>query len=92
MQQAKANYLYSVIAYCSGEQNKLYKLVDLWISHKQDCFLPSHQSLIAFIKIISLFFRGKVEAVRAELNDTRTYLNPRGVDTPTAFLDNHTVD
>ena len=92
IQQAKSNYLCSIITDCSGDQKKLYEVADTWLSRKQERSLPSHQSSIVLAETFSSFYRGKVEAIRAELTDARAYLNPSGVEPPAAFLDTHTVD
>ena len=92
LQQAKSSYLCSIIADCSGDQKKLYKVVDSWLSRKQERSLPSHQSPAALAESFSSFYREKVEAIKAELIGARAHLVPSEVDTSSTFLDNHTVD
>ncbi len=92
LQQVKSNYLCSIVAECSGDQKKLYKVVDSWLSRKQERSLPSHQSPIVLAETFSSLFRDKVEKIRAELVDARAHLDYSEVNTSTAFLDTHTED
>ena len=58
LQQAKSNYLCYIISESSGDQKKLYKVVDSWLSREQERSLPSQQSPIVLAETFSSFFRG----------------------------------
>ena len=86
----KADYLYSTIADCSGDQKKLYKIVDSWLGRSKERSLPTHQSPDNLANAFSSFYSDKVDAIKAELIGSRAKIDPNSVIGSIHFLDTRT--
>jgi hypothetical protein len=64
----KADYFCSVIADFAGDQKKLYKIVDSWLSYSRERSLPTHQFPTDLTNTFSSFFCDKVDAIEEEFS------------------------
>ncbi|XP_046642630.1 uncharacterized protein LOC124327678 [Daphnia pulicaria] len=88
--KVKADYLCSTIADCSGDQKKLYKIVDSWLGRSKERSLPTHQSSAKLANAFSSFYSDKVDAIKDELIGSRARIDPTSVIGSVHFLDTRT--
>ena len=86
----KADYLCSTIADCSGDQKKLYKIVDSWLGRSKERLLPTHQSSADLANAFSSFYSDKVDAIKDDLIGSRARIDPTSVIGSVHFLDTRT--
>ena len=76
IEDEQVKYYNNKVEECSGDQKKLFSIVDKLLNKGKSTALPEHDNLKTLVNEFSDFFQGKIETIRSSLTDLQETAEP----------------